>query len=43
MTVLHSRDHGGDGPLLLLLHGAGRSSADWAAAAPRLTGRHRVL
>lgn len=43
MTVLHSRDHGGDGPLLLLLHGAGRSSADWAAAAPQLAGRHRVL
>lgn len=43
MTVLHSRDHGGDGPLLLLLHGAGRSSADWSAAASRLTGRHRVL
>lgn len=43
MTVLHTHDHGGGGRLLLLLHGAGRSSAGWAATAPRLTGRHRVL
>ncbi|MFD7709221.1 alpha/beta fold hydrolase [Streptomyces sp. NPDC059786] len=36
-------DHGGDGPPLLLLHGAGRSLADWAAVAPMLVTRHRVL
>ncbi|MCP2169433.1 Pimeloyl-ACP methyl ester carboxylesterase [Goodfellowiella coeruleoviolacea] len=37
------RDHGGDGPPVLLLHGAGRTLADWAAVAPLLTPQHRVL
>ncbi|MFF2940708.1 alpha/beta fold hydrolase [Streptomyces niveus] len=40
---LHLHDHGGEGPPLLLLHGAGRSLADWEATAPLLTPHHRVL
>ncbi|MFK0292513.1 alpha/beta fold hydrolase [Streptomyces sp. NPDC090442] len=43
MTLLHVRDHGGDGPELVLLHGAGRSHADWDAVAAELTAGHRVL
>ncbi|MGW0706251.1 alpha/beta fold hydrolase [Streptomyces sp. NPDC002643] len=35
--------HEGDGPPLLLLHGAGRTLADWAAVAPLLTHHHRVI
>ncbi|MCX5204227.1 alpha/beta hydrolase [Streptomyces sp. NBC_00237] len=42
-TPLHLRDHGGAGPALLLLHGAGRSHADWDAVVPHLLPRHRVL
>ncbi|MFE4373261.1 alpha/beta fold hydrolase [Streptomyces sp. NPDC056835] len=40
---VHVHDHGGEGSPLLLLHGAGRSLADWDAVAPLLTQRHRVL
>ncbi|MFF3515641.1 alpha/beta hydrolase [Streptomyces sp. NPDC002573] len=41
VPALH--DHGGEGPPLLLLHGAGRTLADWAAVAPLLVPHHRVL
>ncbi|TVL92896.1 alpha/beta fold hydrolase [Streptomyces sp. SAJ15] len=37
------RDFGGAGAPLLLLHGAGRTLADWSAVAPELAGRHRVV
>ncbi|MEV1021021.1 alpha/beta hydrolase [Streptomyces sp. NPDC050264] len=43
MTLLHTHDYGGDGPQLVLLHGYGRSHADWAASASPLTAGHRVL
>ncbi|MFJ7997879.1 alpha/beta fold hydrolase [Streptomyces sp. NPDC096310] len=42
-TPLHAHDHGGEGPPLVLLHGAGRSLADWDAIAPLLVPHHRVL
>ncbi|MGW1161605.1 alpha/beta fold hydrolase [Streptomyces sp. NPDC002519] len=41
--ALAVHDHGGEGPPLLLLHGAGRTLADWAAVAPLLVPHHRVL
>jgi len=34
---------GGDGPRVLLLHGAGASSHSWRDLIPRLTARHAVL
>jgi pimeloyl-ACP methyl ester carboxylesterase len=37
------RDHGGDGPAVLLLHGAGGNLLAWEHFAPLLTGKHRVL
>ncbi|SED54886.1 Pimeloyl-ACP methyl ester carboxylesterase [Streptomyces sp. 2224.1] len=43
MTLLHVHDYGGDGPQLVLLHGYGRSLADWDASAAQLTSGHRVL
>lgn len=42
-TELAVRDHGGEGPPLLLLHGAGRTLADWVSVAPLLARRHRVV
>ncbi|MFB7664132.1 alpha/beta fold hydrolase [Kitasatospora sp. NPDC056138] len=35
-------DHGGDGPDVLLLHGAGRTLLDWEALRPHLTGLRLV-
>ncbi|MFB6438489.1 alpha/beta fold hydrolase [Streptomyces sp. NPDC056411] len=37
------RDYGGAGTAVLLLHGAGRTLADWARVAPLLAAGHRVL
>lgn len=37
------RDHGGDGPPVLLLHGLGGTLLHWDAVAPLLTGAHRVV
>ena len=37
------RDHGGDGPPVLLLHGAGGNLLQWAGFAPLLTPTHRVV
>ncbi|MEV0225663.1 alpha/beta hydrolase [Streptomyces sp. NPDC050704] len=42
-VTLAVHDHGGQGVPLLLLHGAGRTLADWAAVAPLLARHHRVL
>ncbi|WP_223189388.1 alpha/beta fold hydrolase [Nonomuraea terrae] len=37
------RDHGGDGPPLLLLHGLGGTLDAWQELAPALTGAYRVV
>ncbi|MGW7552285.1 alpha/beta fold hydrolase [Streptomyces rimosus] len=37
------RDHGGNGPALLLLHGAGRNLVDWEIVGPLLAEGHRVV
>ncbi|MFF4601709.1 alpha/beta fold hydrolase [Streptomyces sp. NPDC001339] len=37
------RDYGGAGAAVVLLHGAGRTLADWARVAPLLAEGHRVL
>lgn len=49
LTVDHAdvslavRDHGGSGVPLLLIHGAGRTLADWSGIAEDLVADHRVL
>jgi len=49
LTVAHGdlalavRDHGGDGPPVLLLHGVGANLAHRALVGPRLRPRYRVL
>lgn len=37
------QDHGGAGPLVLLLHGAGQSAADWLLMARQLTTNRHVV
>lgn len=37
------RDHGGDGPPILLLHGLSQNLAAWSLMVPPLTARHRVV
>ncbi len=43
LVPLAARDHGGDGPALLLLHGLGGTLEAWDALAPLLARRHRVV
>ena len=40
---VHYKDYGGDGPLILLIHGIASSSASWVGLGPLLAARHRVL
>lgn len=40
---VHYVDYGGDGPPMVLVHGLGGSHLNWAAVAPLLAQRHRVL
>ncbi|TMR89853.1 alpha/beta hydrolase [Nonomuraea basaltis] len=40
---LAARDHGGDGPAVLLLHGLGGTLEAWDTLAPLLARKHRVV
>jgi pimeloyl-ACP methyl ester carboxylesterase len=40
---VHYLDHGGSGPVLVLVHGLGGSSLDWSLVAPALAARARVV
>ncbi|MFI9047561.1 alpha/beta fold hydrolase [Streptomyces sp. NPDC053427] len=42
-AALAVRDFGGEGPAVLLLHGAGRTLVDWESIAPLLAAGHRVV
>ena len=39
---VHFKDHGGDGPTMVLIHGLGGSYLNWATVGPRLAKTHRV-
>lgn len=39
---VHYRDHGGDGPVMLLIHGLGGSYLNWESVGPELAATHRV-
>ena len=40
---VHLIDHGGDGPLLVLVHGLDGSALNWSAVGPALAERYRVI
>ncbi|MDA3645147.1 alpha/beta hydrolase [Saccharopolyspora indica] len=42
-TRIAARDHGGNGPAVVLLHGAGGNLLAWHNFAPLLTAEHRVI
>lgn len=39
---VHFKDHGGDGPTMVLVHGLGGSYLNWTTVGPRLARSHRV-
>src|SRR5579862_1404935 len=39
---IYVADHGGDGPVMVLVHGLGGAHLNWMAVAPQLTAHHRV-
>jgi pimeloyl-ACP methyl ester carboxylesterase len=39
---VHFKDHGGDGPPMVLVHGLGGSYLNWATVGPKLSASHRV-
>lgn len=40
---LHVQDYGGDGPIIIFLHGIAASSASWDGLIPMLAGRYRCI
>ena len=39
---IYVADFGGDGPVMLLVHGLGGAHLNWMSVAPQLAGHHRV-
>src|ERR1700722_13442595 len=39
---IYVADYGGDGPVMLLVHGLGGAHLNWMAVAPQLAAHHRV-